>query len=457
MDIKQGWLPMSVNVPQLTLFPLYRGGPQVQGRSGVNANSAFYTQANAFSPAYAVNIPPATSRDFSTSYLTMGNSGSKRIEQRSTSQIRDFDRPVWLGEIPGSIRQAPVPAVAPVIPNIYQAMADLLAVTDAHYDDLMAQPSFRIPTIGLGLKVTTDGMGGVDTIEISPSSRKANPRTGETSPDFSLQNRTDVTSGAMMGADTGVGLSIKRPVKPTSTIDNPPQPLNTQQPGLGDLANPFQKDLGRNAGIFNLQRPGALPPQPPVNLRDLNPIQQRLFQLQPPELGLAVSGAGAAVAADQARQIATVKARLEVNTSTRTKDNIANLASGGKQAESYAAAFRPQTMDGRIPMAPSLPNAFANAGGASTGFGGSDGFNLGGAVSDAMNRKGRGGYIPFQMQGQDAGTSGGGAGASPFFGSGSQQGGMGFGAGQGGMSFGMGSGNQGDQPRQRRRPLAFTA
>lgn len=445
---------MSASIPQLKLFPLYRGGPEVLGRTGATGSLGGATPFNLtqtqFNAPYAVNIPPNVMRDFTNTYLSFNTKG--KVEQRATSSIQDFDKPLWLGSGLGSVQQAPVPTVAPVIPNIYQDMVDLLSITEANFTDLMAQPTFNIPTIGMGIKVTTDGMGGVARIEVNPNSRQSNLRVGETNPAFPLPNRSEITTGAMAKGDPGVGLGGTRPAGSPAQTGNRPLPPGALEPALGNSPDLNLNNLGRNAGIFNLDRLGG-PQGPQGGLQVQNPVQQRLLQLQPPAQGLALSGAGAAVAADQARQIATVQARLEVNTSNRFKENIADLASGSKSAESYASSFKPQSMDGRIPMAAGLPNASTNAGGGGNlGTGAESSFTMGGSVSDAMSRRGSGGYIPFQMQSQDQGMMSGGTGSGGF--SGHQQQGMSFGGGQSqsGTAFG---GQQ--QPRQQRKPLAFTA
>jgi hypothetical protein len=76
-------------------------------------------------------------------------------------------------------------------------------------------------------------------------------------------------------------------------------------------------------------------------------------------------------------------------------------------------------------------------------------FEMGSAVADAMSRKGRGSYIPFQMSGgQSQGQAFGGS--NPFMG--------GTGTSSGGMHFGGQQPQSGGQAfRMPRKPLAFTA
>ncbi len=417
-------------IPQLTLFPLYPGGPQVRNTGGINAYSSFYLRGTNFTPAYGVNTTPQTSRTSDQTYFTINS--NQTLTSQNVSSASVFSKNIGFdGSVLGGLRQTPVPVVAPAIPDLYREMAALLSISDLKMADLMAQPSFRLPTIGMGLKVTTDGMGGVDTIEISPSSRGINPDVPVIGKDFGRPNRAEITTGATFRADPPVGLAgasranSTPAAKPTQNLLN-----NAKVPQFNP--NDFNiNSLNRNAGIFNLDRLDALKQFPEIDLD--NAILQRLAQLQPQEQGLPVFGFDATINAQQARQIAVNQAGLDIVPGNRFRDNIASLASA-RPGESYGAAFRPQMMDGRIPMAPSLPNT--GAGGAQTGsaFGDVPNFSLGASVADAMSRKGSGGYIPFNM------SSGGGQGGqpSPFM-----------------MGGGMASGGRSSQ--QQRKPLAFIA
>ncbi|HEY9744950.1 MAG TPA: hypothetical protein V6C99_01895, partial [Oculatellaceae cyanobacterium] len=160
---------MSATIPQLTLFPLYPGGPKVQYKSTINANSSFYFPATQFTPQYGVNIQG--NRPVGSANYSLGSGGTIR---RADSTPSLFDQPIGFdGTVLGGLKKTAIPAVAPVIPNLYEQAAKLLSVSDLKMSELMAQPSFKIsalgPGTGLGLEVKTDGMGGVDTVSISPS------------------------------------------------------------------------------------------------------------------------------------------------------------------------------------------------------------------------------------------------------------------------------------------------
>lgn len=443
---------MSSSIPKLTMFPLYPGGPKVQNTSGsLNANSAFYLRATQFTPAYGVNIPSNTNPSDLNTYYTVR--GDQTLMTRPVSDIQPFTTPLALGGTPGSVQQTVAPAVAPQTPSIYNQAVQLLSISDLKFSDLMAQPDFRIPGIGLGLKVTTDGMGNVDTVAISPSSRGELPSIAATSPDFGFSNRTEITTGAIFktidpGFELG-GSSANVPVKssqPNTALNssiNPLQPLNVN-------------GLGKTAGIFNLDNLeqltlAALKDQQGPELDSLTSTLQRLYQQQTPG-GVAVSGAASSLDAEQSRQLAAVQAGLNVSPSTTSQQDIAAFVSAASRPqESYAAAYAPkmdQLMNGRVNVTPWQQAAASSSGGMNYSNGAM--FEMGSAVADAMSRKGKGSsYMPFfQMGGgQTGGQSFGGA--NPFM--------SGTGTSSGGMSFGGHSQSGGQAFRMPRKPLAFTA
>jgi hypothetical protein len=173
---------MSSTIPKLKLFPLYPGGPQVQNAGGLNANSSFYLRPTRFTPAYGVNIPPDTNPNDTDTYYTLR--GDQTIARRSVSEARAYNTSLAFdGTVQGNLKQVAVPAVAPQTPDLYKEAVELLSISDLKFTELMAQPEFRIPGVGMGLKVTTDGLGNVDTIAISPSSRGQLPGVSDGSND----------------------------------------------------------------------------------------------------------------------------------------------------------------------------------------------------------------------------------------------------------------------------------
>jgi hypothetical protein len=442
---------MSSTIPPLTMFPLYPGGPKVQNTSGsLNANSAFYLRPTRFTPAYGVNIPPDTDpMDTDTYYTLLGN---QTLLARPISGIQPFDTPLSLdGSATGALKQVATPTVAPTIPTLYDNAVKLLSITELQFSDLMAQADFRIPTIGMGLKVTTDGMGNVDTIAISPSSYGTIPGIAATSPDFGFSNRTDVTTGATFKTlDAGFELGGTNAI-PASSSKLPTIANNT---ALNPLPQFNLSGLGKTAGIFNLDSLeqltlDALQNPKSTDLDTLAPAFAQLYQQQTPG-GLAVSGADSALNAEQSVQLAAVQAGLNVSPSNAAQQNIAAYVSAASRPqETYAAAYAPrmdQVMNGRVNVQPWQPTTASNSG--SLNYGNGAMFEMGSAVADAMSRKGRGSYIPFQMSGgQSQGQTFGGS--NPFLGAGTSSGGS-------GMGFAGGQSQSGGQLFHR-KPLAFTA
>ncbi len=434
---------MSSSIPQLKLFPLYPGGPVVQNRGTLNANSSFYTRATRYTPSYPVNIPSS-----STPTNTFFNIDGKRIvatQPASADQL--FNTPLNIdGTASGKLRTATVPSQAPTIPSLYQNAVDLLSISDLKFSDLVNQPDFRIPGIGMGLKVTTDGMGGIDKVELSPGSRGNLPGVSAIAKDFVLPNRTDITTGATFFR-SGLPFNVKG-----ATAANAIKPLQKLNPAalqanLLSQLNP--NTLNRNAGIFKQDQLEklALSALEDKNF-DFDKVNlEKLFQLQSQDNGIAVAGYDSALDAEQSRQLAASQSGLDVNTSPEFRQNMAELVSAARQpSENYASVFGPrldQVMNGRINVTP-WQQAAANAGQSGMGANSGSAFEMGGAVADAASRKGRSAmYMPFQM---DSGSQGQGfANANPFTG----------GRLQSGMSFGGQTGAE--QQFQRRRPMAFMA
>ena len=441
---------MSSTIPQLTLFPLYPGGPLVRNRGGVNGNSSFYLRETKFTPAYGVNIPANASDIDTTTYYTLN--GNQKVVSRPISEAADYYTGLlqYDGTAIGKLKQGTIPAVAPSIPNLYKAAVELLTVSDLKFSDLMAQSDFLIPGVGMGLKVTTDGLGGVDKIELSPSSRGKLPTVSAIGDDFTLSNRVDITTGATFSRSEP---SVNIGGASTETSAAPAKAVNSINPQANAIPAFNVNTLERNAGIFRQDTLEQLALQaladPNSDLERLSPLLERLYQPQPNEQGLAVAGYDSVLNAEQSRQLAANQARLSVNPSDQFRKSVAELVSVARQPqESYASAYNPrmdQLQNGKINVTPWQASASASQ----SGMGQSSGnaFEMGSAVADAMSRKGRGSYIPFQMQ-SDAQGQQSFTGSNPFAGSG---GGM-----QSGMSFGS-QAQSNQQFRAPRRPMAFMA
>lgn len=439
---------MSSAIPTLKLFPLYPGGPVLQANRGsLNGDSQFYTQSNRFTPAYGVNLSTGLNRD--TANLSYTIRGYQAVSDKNSGASVLFNTPLqFQGKTPGKLARASTSGTPPSIPSVYDDLQKLLTISELNFSQLMAQPSFIIPTIGMGLKITTDGLGGVAKQEISPSSRGSIPKLSVISDDFGAANRAEITIGATKKVGPGVGLG-ETLFDTTPTVKAKPLPQDNNA-----LLSPINTLKGNN-GIFKLDRQAQLAldalTERENNLGELS-ILDRLHQLQPQEGGLGLSGYNAQLDAEQSRQLAATQAKFNVLPNERFRENVASLTSAYiRQPESYAAALNPannrmdQLMNGKINIPSSaLTDAGAQKGSATSG---GSAFEMGNSVSDAMSRKGKGAsYVPFRQtaQGQSGHAFGN---ANPFMGSNT---GMNSGASGNGPAFG--GGHQQSASRQFRPP-----
>lgn len=438
---------MSGTIPQLMLYPLYLGGPQVRASGGtLNASSSYKTQANAFVPAYGVNLPSNLQASEADTYYTLN--GTATISRRPINEAGNtysgnlgFD-----GTVTGGLKTVSTPAVAPEIPNLYKKAAELLSVSDLKMADLLALPEFRIAGVGMGLKVTTDGAGGIDNVAISPSARGVMGRPDAAGEYFGGLNSAEISRGAVFSlTDLSINTGTAPIQQPTGN-----QVVNTT--AVTPTPNAVQPQytvnrLDRNAGIFNLEEQAlkALQSQS-LDLDRITPELERLYQLQAGDLK-PESRVEFGPDAMQSQQIAASQVGLGVKTSDTFQANVVGLINANKQSESYASAFAPkmdQVMNGRIAASPWVSNQSAGTTGG--GLGNSTSFEMGASVADAMSRKGKGAsYIPFRMQSdtQEQGFGG----SNPFMGANA-------GAGSNGSSQFGGQDNQQYRPRKQ---LAFTA
>jgi hypothetical protein len=328
---------------------------------------------------------------------------------------------------------------------MYEKAEQLLSISDLKMSDLLAQSSFTMSNLGqgtgLGYKVTTDGSGGIDKVSLSLTSRGLTPNISALDPALGGLKRAEITTGATFKTEMDSGLAGVLKSNPGK------QSLNNQAKNLTANQLLALNTIGPNQGIQQanpLLRPG-LNDLALGNDLEINPVLQRLNQLQPAkDTGLPVSGFDSAISVEESRQIATNQAKLDVVPSPQFKQDVPSLVSAANRQSSnnYANTFKTVNMDGRIPMSPSLPNTPHAASQHGAGMGQPDGFNLNSGLADASDKKGSGGYIPFQMQ-SNAQSQGGFSGSSnPFSGGGyaNQQ-----------------SHQQQQQQQQRRRLQAFVA
>ncbi|MEM0951250.1 MAG: hypothetical protein AAGI66_03790 [Cyanobacteria bacterium P01_H01_bin.74] len=175
--------------PTLELFPLYRSGNVVRTPWEINEDSTFFTLGNDFVPRYAVNIAPTSSSTLENTFFTYNTDGL--LKQKPLSALLGFDNLLQLSGT--QIVSGSIPSSTPDIPEQFQDIVSYFDVTDDNFDALLLQPEFTIAGLGLGLTVTTDGMGGIDSVRLDPTARGLFQSPAAISEAFGGFNRTDLT------------------------------------------------------------------------------------------------------------------------------------------------------------------------------------------------------------------------------------------------------------------------
>ena len=454
----------SLSIPSLKLFPLYTGGPILDGKNGLNQNSSFVIPATRYSQSYAVNMTPTTNSYDPNSYVSFYSGNPRLLVGKPISDATNYTTMLGMdNSVPGHLAQVSAPATAPNIPMVFQDRVDNYTITDANYAALMAQPSFEIPGIGMGLLVTTDGNGNVQSESLNPSSWATMFRTNAVGHDLGVLNRAEITLGATYKVDDP-GFSFSNINHKNTAAANQKAP---QAPSaVGAMGSP---NLIQHGGIFNTQ---PLNSAATTGLDDLtgvnaaNPVLAKLNQLQPRDMGLSLSGQEAGIDVTQAQQVAVNQADYGVNLGSDFYQNMASVVNtaNNQQQTSYAATYATpmdQLMNGRIyvPHGGGHGRMQASVNSGETPLVNNQvTFNVGAAVSDATSGNSRNGYIPFNMQngGATAGVGGGFSDPNPFAGNPGSQGGNAQGGFQGGAYSGNGR-QSGQQTPYYRKPLAYTA
>ncbi len=454
---------MSTSIPSLKLFPLYKSGPILDGKNGLNADSSFVIPSTRFRSTYAVNIVPESNPYDSNNYLTFGPDKAHRLVSKPISAASDYTTLLSLNSaVPGHISTTTVPSTVPDIPASFKQRASYYTVTDANFTALMAQASFRIPGIGMGLLVTTDGSGGVQSESLDPAVFGTMTRANAIGHSLGSPNRAEISIKATNkvndpGFSFGDVYAVENPNGPRKTP--PTKSAAGPDPGLNGL-----NASGKNAALFNVGGPSSIG-QTNLNgigagLNGLNPVQARLEQLQPPDNGLGLSGADSALGPEQAQQVATSQADYGLNVSSNYYQQMATVASAAdlQRQNSYAATYAPQLdrmLDGRVNVMPwQAPNApTATPSPLDYTFR----LPMSGALTDATASQGKNSYIPFNMQRGESGpggSSGGFSNPNPFAGRGGFQGSMQGGMPSGGSGGGSAAGYKIPYPR---KTLLFSA
>ncbi len=405
---------MSSSIPSLKLFPLYPGGPTLQTRGTLSADSQFRIPATSFSAAYEVNRTPNQVSD--TFYQIHPGRFLSQASQGTTSNALYSIQPSQSGYL----SRTTAPSSAPSTPDLFRDITRYYAISDLKFSELMTQDSFKLPRIGMGLRVETDGAGNATRMTVDPSIQHIMSSAGATDPRFAFANRAEILNRAFQNTTPQVNLQPQLPPGnqpiPGSLTNAAVQPLPQPLPSPLLSLNP----LNRSADIFTLNSRELTPAFGHLSTQEVNPVLERLRQLQPVDPGLSIAGFNAEATVTEARQIAANQAKLDVFLTDRAKENVDLLQKVAIQ-QSGAAYSHVKAMDGFIPMAPSLPAPSKSAFETGTaGFGAltpnTDNF---GGVLDSTSKRGSGGYIPFQLgSGGQEGFSGQ---SNPFGGNTAQQ------------------------------------
>ena len=388
------------SIPQLKLFPLYTGGPVIQprgaGPNALTADSAFRLGGNNFLPAFNVNGGgPIVNPLAQDTFLRINKDNS--LSRQPISAANNFNTPLALDPTRvNGLKVAPVPAVAPNNPRKYQEYLESLGVSDLNSAELLS-PNNSFNMRWLGLTVTTDANGDVDKLSVKPSLQSSMPQFGsKNDPNYLLLNRAEISERAILKS------ANSQPAAPKVQTTNP-----------ADAAKKAaQKALLGNQNLKGLQQPlGLLGVKQSVLNPDLNalreqaknnPILERLLQLQPKDNGLSTTGYQANLDAEESRKLAAVNAKYDVDagnriTNDRSRADMISLIAGAKEMHDTSALTLARQRDGQIPMVPSLPAQPKSNVELGAGLSAGNDNSFGAGVADSMDKKGKGGYIPFSM------------------------------------------------------------
>lgn len=359
-------------------YPLYPGGPVVNGsdRTNFNRNTSFQTASTEFSVPFGVNTVPQD-RTNDNYYFSLNQNGS--LTQKSLASLNASNQSYSL-DSNGNVQKSNAPANAPNSPNAYQDYLKSLAISDFKIADLLNQPSFQLSNIGIGLEVTTDGFGGIDNVKLDPAIQAIADKAGAVDPSFAFLNRREALIGAIQNLSPAADIVQEN-------TGQPPVSLNQQ---VKDI-NPFKQLDFSKLSENPLQKPATVD-----NPLGGNSILDRLRAVQPQTSGTKLTGAQAELTGTQPQTVATAKAGFDVRISPEIQNVIASVIQKNQANQTHV---NPQVIaravDGTIPMAPSLPavdglNFSANASSGKPTLG-LEGFET------ATEKKSSGGYIPFQL------------------------------------------------------------
>ncbi|MEB3287564.1 MAG: hypothetical protein VKJ04_08685 [Vampirovibrionales bacterium] len=367
-----------------------REAPRRADSGSLGLTSAFFTDfgnGRLYSsnfPSYPVNAQPTEDRTGDNFYFIREPGSGRLIDANTLSQkqiadIMAFDQPLGFVNTPvgankggpiGRVEVTATPETAPEAPAKYGDYLNSLQYSDKQLDALKSQATFKIPNVGLGLLATTDGAGNVTGVKIDMTYQGLTWREMDVlNPLYNFINRQDILLRATLNSP---GANLALDADNSQRVGKAPDSNATGTTSLiPTLQNPLNIGLnsllggGLNTGLNN----------------DLgkNPVLDRLLSLQPREQGLLVSGFDTQLDFANSRNLAASQARFDVQPGNYFDRNLQQLTQSfvgqgvaaqgdGKttlaqdlaniiaQQQSLSANLTKQ-MDGRIPLAASLPSA----------------------------------------------------------------------------------------------------
>lgn len=263
----------------------------------------------------------------------------------ANTNVRPFGFDPSSGALPALlIGGGSTPTTAPTLDADTATLTDRYAISEGNLSSLIASGEFDLPSIGLGLRVTTDGVNVTD-VDVHPSAQALQAR------DRALVS--DVNTAGIIYPNNPVNGS-GGPNTPTQPGDLSPLIGNNKAAGSN---NPFAATkISQNP--FKVLTPGLIDSGQPLNPNSLNslnqtsnPLTQLALGIQP-EQGLTVIGGNAEANATTTRHIASVQAKLDVNVSLAAQQHIGKLQELAAQQLAIAAQGLPLPAErnGIIPL-----------------------------------------------------------------------------------------------------------
>lgn len=336
--------------------PLYSisGSHNLNVNPGINGTSSFTINTQNALPNLQANqfSGQANSLLGDTQYLKFNPNNPGAVEVSSldnaNTNVRPFGFDPSNGALPALlIGGGSTPATAPEIPDAFAERTQYFELNESNFAAMVASGEFDLPTIGLGLRYTTDGTN-ITGVSVRPSARTLQARN--------LGELNSINSaGIIYPGDTGTN-----PVPATPTQPGDLGPL-IGQGGKQPVGQPLQNPaINPNQNPFRALTPNGVNPTAQLNAQgnlatnnnDLNNIPAFAQIAFAPQQGVTVFGQHAEADAQTTRHIASVQAKLDVNVSQETQQQVGRLQELATQQLAIAAKGMPLPAErnGIIPL-----------------------------------------------------------------------------------------------------------